>query len=245
MNKHLFLVIATLLFWSCRAPLALQSRQTQHYPISGNVAQDSAMQQMLEPYKTGVDTQMKIIVGHTDIPLSKAQPESTLGNFMADAQYEAARKLDPKVEASVVNYGGIRLPYIAPGPITRGTVYELMPFDNTVAIVEIPGAVLKEFCDHMARSKGWPVKGISYTIRDKQAADVRLNGKPVNDHIVYKITVSDYLAHGGDNCSFLVPLRKRYTNVLLRDAMIEYIAALELSGKPLHPEIEQRIQYAE
>ena len=31
------------------------------------------------------DTGMSVVVGHTDIPLTKAQPESTLGNFVADA----------------------------------------------------------------------------------------------------------------------------------------------------------------
>ena len=49
---------------------------------------------MLRPYKVGVDTQMQVVIGYTDIPLTKAQPECALGNFMADAQMAAAKKLD-------------------------------------------------------------------------------------------------------------------------------------------------------
>ena len=229
----------------CSQRLYLRESKALHYTVSGESGTDSSLLSMLAPYKLGVDTQMKVVIGHTDIPLSKAQPESTLGNFMSDAQLLAARRLDPKVEASVVNYGGIRIPYLAPGPISRGNLYELMPFDNTVAIVEIPGAVLKEFCDHMAKAKGWPVSGLRFTIKDKKATDITINGKEINDHIIYKITVSDYLARGGDNCGFLIPLKKRYTSVLLRDAMIDYVAALEASGKPLHPNLENRIVYAE
>ncbi|KAK6022161.1 hypothetical protein OSTOST_12150 [Ostertagia ostertagi] len=114
------------------------------------------MFRMLLPYKKGVDTQMQVVIGHTDIPLTKAQPESTLGNFMADAQLMAARVLDPKVEVSVSNYGGIRVPYIEAGPLTRGKIFELMPFDNMLIILELPGTILKQFCDHMAMSRGWP-----------------------------------------------------------------------------------------
>jgi 2',3'-cyclic-nucleotide 2'-phosphodiesterase (5'-nucleotidase family) len=55
---------------------------------------------------------MQVVIGTHDMPLTKAQPESTLGNFMTDAVLLAAQKIDPKVVAAVVNYGGIRLSYI-------------------------------------------------------------------------------------------------------------------------------------
>src|SRR5690606_11149141 len=108
----------------------------------------------------------QVVIGRTDIPLTKAQPESTLGNFVADAQMIVAKKLDNKVVASVVNYGGIRLNYIAPGELTKGKIFELMPFDNMLTIVEVPGEVLKQFCNHMAKYRGWPVSGITYTIKE-------------------------------------------------------------------------------
>ncbi len=200
---------------------------------------------MLSPYKAGVDTQMRVVIGNTDIPITKAQPESTLGNFMADAQLEAAKKLDPKVVASVVNYGGIRLSYISPGDITRGKMYELMPFDNMLTIVEMPGEVLHQFCDAMAARKGWPVSGLQFTIKDKKAENILIDGKPINDHIVYKIALNDYVARGGDNCDFLAPLKKRFTSVFVRDILIQYVAALQKEHKPLHPVLDKRVVYAE
>lgn len=200
---------------------------------------------MLSSYKAGIDTQMQIVIGHADIPLTKAQPESSIGNFMADAQMTAAKRIDNKVVGSVINYGGIRLSYIPPGIITKGRIYELMPFDNMVTIIDVPGEVLGKFCSHMARSKGWPVSGITYTIKDKTAVDIKINGLPLNDNIVYKIALPDYIAKGGDNCDFFIPLKKKYTSLFVRDAVIDYIQQLEKQGKPLHAELENRIQYAE
>lgn len=225
--------------------MTIAEHREQQYIIAKTYSADSSLSALLAPYKRGVDTQMTVVVGHTDMPLTKAQPESALGNFVADATLVAARKLDGKVVAAVGNYGGIRLPYIAPGPITRGKVYELMPFDNMLTIAEIPGHVLQQFCNAMAERKGWPVSGISFAIKDKKALDVIIAGAPLNENLVYKIAISDYIAHGGDNCDFLRPLKKRYTTVFIRDAMIDYVAALEQEGKVLHPQLEKRVRYAE
>ncbi len=241
----LSVVTGLLLLLGCQKPLAIQDSSGKFYTIGRGMPGDSGIAQMLAPYKAGMDVRMQAEVGRTDIPLTKAQPECTLGNFIADAQMTAARNIDSGVAGSVMNYGGIRLSYIAPGPITRERIYELMPFDNKLVIVDMPGEALKKFCGHMARYGGWPVSGISFTIRNREAENIRINGREVNDHIVYKIAMSDYIAHGGDHCDFLVPLRKRYTAVLVRDAMIEYVHALDSQGRTLHPKLEKRVQYAE
>lgn len=240
-----FLLCSLLLFCGCHHPLYVKEHKGRYYTVAKDIDPDTMLVSMLAPYKNGVDTQMQIVIGHTDIPLTKAQPECTLGNFMADAQLQKARQLDSKVEAAVMNYGGIRLPYLSPGAITRGKVYELMPLDNMLMIVEVPGEILKEFCNHMAKFRGWPVSGLAYKIKDEVALDIMINGRPVNDHIYYKIALSDYVAKGGDNCEFLVPMKKRPTSVFVRDALIEYIILLEEQGKPLHPQIENRVSYVE
>lgn len=245
-RKFLFpLLFLTGTVMSCHKPYYIQGHKEQLYTVEKNAAADSSVIRMLLPYKTGVDTQMRVVIGNTDIPLTKAQPECTLGNFMTDAQLEAARRLDAQVVAAVTNYGSLRINYIGPGDITRGKMYELMPFDNMLAIVEMPGSVLQQFCDAMAARKGWPVSGLRFTIKDKKAENVLVDGKPINQHIVYKIALNDYLARGGDYCSFLAPLKKRYTSIFVRDILMQYLEALKKENKPLHPVIEKRIVYAE
>lgn len=237
--------ISLLALSSCHKSFYPKQSAGHSYAIDSTLSVDSGIVRLLQPYKLGVDTQMQVAIGHSDIPLTKAQPECTLGNFIADAQLAAARRLDNKVVASVVNYGGLRIPYIAPGIITNGRMYELMPFDNMLTIIEIPGDVLKQFCQHMAKFKGWPVSGITYTIRDKEPVNININGQPLNDHIIYKVATNDYVAKGGDECSFLIPLRKKYTSLFIRDIMIDYVKDLEKQGKPLHPQLENRVTYAQ
>src|SRR5690606_7274315 len=158
------------------------------------------------------------VIGYADIPLTKAQPESTLGNFLADAMLAAARGADREVVAAVSNYGSIRVPYIAPGPISRSRLSELMPFNNKLVILDIPGAVLQQLCDVMAARRGWPVSGITFSIKDRQAAYVLVAGVPLNPALVYRVAVNDYMARGGDGCAMLPPLKRLLTGVLVRDA---------------------------
>src|ERR1044072_8885276 len=118
MNKKFAALVLLVAAAGCsRKPLLVQSQRAQQYVVdssSRNGASDSAIGRFLQPYKAGVDTQMKTVIGYTDMPLTKAQPESSLGNFMAEAQLVAARRIDKKVEASILNYGGIRISYVAP-----------------------------------------------------------------------------------------------------------------------------------
>jgi 2',3'-cyclic-nucleotide 2'-phosphodiesterase (5'-nucleotidase family) len=239
------LLAFSFLTTSCHTSYHIQQRTNENYPITETLPQDSVMNVFLLPYKKGVDTQMKVVIGSTDIMLTKAQPECTLGNFIADAQLEGAKKIDSKIDFSVMNYGGIRLSYIQAGAITKEKMYELMPFDNKLTIVEIPGNVVQQFCNYMAKIKGWPVSGISYVIKDRKATNITIQGKPLNEHLIYKMAISDYIANGGDNCDFLSKLDKKYTSLFVRDLMIDYVKALQKQNKPLHPLIENRISYAE
>lgn len=201
---------------------------------------NNSIDSFLAPYKVSSDSLMKIIVGKSTIPLTKAQPESTMGNFVADAQLEFAKRKDPQVKASVINYGGIRINYLAPGDITLGNLFEIMPFDNTLVIAEVPGTVVKQMCNLIAEKKGWPIAGIKMTINAAGKADsILIDDKPINDHIIYKIAISDYLANGGDNCEFFKSCKRNYYNVFVRDMMHEYLK----QQQTITPQLDQRIVY--
>src|SRR5205823_1849145 len=101
------------------------------------------------------------------------------------------------------------------------------------------------FCDAMALRKGWPVSGLQFTIKDNKAGDILIGGQPLDEYRIYKLAINDYIARGGYNCGFMTPLKKRYTRIFVRDALIDYVARLEQENKALHPMLEKRIQYAE
>jgi 2',3'-cyclic-nucleotide 2'-phosphodiesterase (5'-nucleotidase family) len=105
-----------------------------------------------------------------------------LGNFLADAYLWAARALfDAKADIAFMNHGGVRINRMAEGPITRGMVYEVMPFDNQLVIVPVKGAVLQQYIDRLAaEGGGGGVSGLSYRIAGKQAVEVMIQGKPLD-----------------------------------------------------------------
>jgi 2',3'-cyclic-nucleotide 2'-phosphodiesterase (5'-nucleotidase family) len=223
----------------------LNTYQAQYLTIKDSIPDWDTMTRFIGIYKGRLDSIMNEPVGSTAVPLTKAQPESTLGNFVADAQLAGGKKLDHQAIISVVNYGGIRIPFVATGVITKGKVYEIMPFDNTLTIVEIPGSVLQQFCDHMAARKGWPISGFSYKIKEGKATEILVNGEALRMQAVYKLVTSDYVANGGDECEFLVPLKKYPSTVFLRDAMITALQQAQASGQSINPTLEKRISYAD
>lgn len=237
--------IVLCLLYACHRPWYVREHSSSYYAVSADGGQDSGVLKLIRPYKIGVDTQMHVVIGRTAVPLSKAQPESTLGNLVADAQLEIVQRIDPGVQISVVNYGGIRIPYISPGTITKGKIFELMPFDNEIVIMNISGGLLDSFCQHMAAWGGWPVSGISFLLREKRADSIWVSGKLLDPEGSYKIVVSDYIAGGGDRCSFLEPLIPEKTGILLRDAIMEYIRVRERDNESLAPQLSGRIRYAE
>lgn len=239
------LLVFLLFVAACSRSYHITTEQSKLYSVSDSINGDSAMTHMLAPYKQGMEKTMQRMIGFADTTLYNAQPESTLGNFTADALFKRARLINPLIDAAIMNYGGLRIPYIAAGNVTLGKMYELMPFDNMLTIVSIPGNVLHDFCDHMAALRGWPVSNISYRIKDKKAIDILVNGVSLDEHRKYLIATNDYVATGGDDCKFLKTLPRQTTNIFIRDILIDEVMALRDAHKPMHANIERRVSYAE
>ena len=224
---------------------AIKTYEARLRTISDTIPADATMNNFIATYKVRLDSVMNEVIGTALVPLTKAQPESTMGNFAADAQLEAGKKLDHLVTLSVVNYGGLRIPFLPAGNIAKGKIYEIMPFDNLVTIVEVPGTVLQTFCDHMAARKGWPISGFSYTIKNGKAIDVKVGGEAIRPNAIYKLATSDYIANGGDECEFLTGLKKQGSSLLLRDAIMEKVMNDSRNHKGIEPKLENRVHYAE
>jgi 2',3'-cyclic-nucleotide 2'-phosphodiesterase (5'-nucleotidase family) len=241
------LFLLSICIWCSCAVTKTQvvSHHAVYIPIDSTTTPDPQMEAMLQPYRKAMDSIMNEVIGYSDMPLTKAQPECTIGNFMADAQLQYAQHKYADTKISIINYGSIRLPYLAPGGISKAMVFEMMPFDNMVTIVAIPGKTLKQFCNHIAEDGGWPVSGITFTIKEKKATDILVNKEPVNDQLIYKAVMPDYVANGGDDCDFLQPCKKEYLSVFTRDLLMDYIRALQSKNEKLHVNIEKRISYAE
>jgi len=245
-SKWLHFFISFLLLVSCKTSYQPQSVTYADYRLNPTIKKDSTLLQLLQPYADSVNKSMNDVVAVAEADLEKKQPEGTLGNVLADAQLAKAREnYKIPVDASFINYGGIRLPVITAGNITRGKIFELAPFDNVIVLLKVNGKILQEFLNHISGRGGWPAAGITWQIKNKTAINVLVGGAALNETATYTIAVVDYVANGGDDCSMLRPIPQINNGYLFRDAVMEYFAALQKQGKKIVSKIENRVSYAE
>jgi len=130
------------------------------------------------------------------------------------------------------------------GDLTRGNIFKLMPFGNTLAVITLSGEKTKELLDFVARRDGAPISGIKMGIKDHAPVNVLINEKPFDIKKNYRIATSDYLAtRGGQWDFFLDPIEVDDLKYKIRDAIIEYLIEENRQGHTLKVELDGRIYY--
>ncbi len=185
---------------------------------------------------------MSEVIGFANNAMYRKQPESALGNMLADCmQQMAAEKYGKKVDIGLINFEGIRAP-IQKGNIMVGSVFEIMPFDNILILQELSGVVLEKLIQHTASMGGWSVSaGSGYKIKDRKAVDIVIDGKPIDLKLIYTVANTDYIANGGDNTMVLKGLPQQNNGYMLRDIFIAYIKGVTASGRSVSGKIEKRV----
>lgn len=220
-------VITLLIFASCETQLTTYS--------STNTKLDQSIQihpvdSIVMPYRKAMTEQMAEIIGYSDSALFSYAPESPLSNLVADIIYETGLEYassnaicsNSNQIFSLLNFGGIRTS-LNQGEITRGEIYELMPFDNAIVIVEILPEKMNDMVMYLDTIKGQPVSNARFVFGDALRGYVIGNNNTIEYKSYYVIT-SDYLAGGGDKMNFLnEPVNRWDTGILVRDALIQYI----------------------
>ena len=244
-SKIKYSLLGLLFLVSCRAHYLVRDADFDDYRFDeqATVKGDTDIETIISPYKEDMESRMNTVIGYSETDLIKAQPESTMGNFVADAMVEMARIYSGKaVDIGIHNYGGMRIGSIDKGPISLGKIYELIPFDNAIVIMEVDGSVLREFCNYIAGRKGWPVsRSLRFVIEDGKAKDIYVNGQELKDTDKYMLVTIDYLANGGDYCNFLKPVPHESLGIYTRDVLADYIGRLHKKNEKIIVELDQRI----
>jgi 2',3'-cyclic-nucleotide 2'-phosphodiesterase (5'-nucleotidase family) len=197
-------------------------------------ASDPHIEAVIRPYRDSMAAEMKQVLVISDTVLTKQQPESDLGNLLAEILLDKSQKYaHRKVDVAVINFGGIRITQLPKGNITNENAFELMPFDNKIVLLELEGMILQKLFDKMASMGGTPIAGARYSIDNAKATNISIQSKPLDVTAKYTIAISDYLANGGDNLDMLKPVPQTSTGVLLRDAFIEGFKDINAKGQHL------------
>jgi 2',3'-cyclic-nucleotide 2'-phosphodiesterase (5'-nucleotidase family) len=224
----------------CCAPTAafVLEPKPELLPIDNSYAYDSLAEATIAPFREQMAKEMETVIGYANKKLVKGQGESQLGNFVADAILAQSRINYPdKIHLSVMNNGGIRAP-IPQGSIKVATIYELMPFENSLTILELNGVQTKSLFNLLANDEGLSIANSVVLIADYKPIKIFIDGEAN-----YVLAVSDYLAQGNVGMDFLKEAKTLASmDVKIRDMIIGHIKTLEAHGVKVDADIEGRVK---
>ncbi|HRG59014.1 MAG TPA: 5'-nucleotidase C-terminal domain-containing protein [Bacteroidia bacterium] len=247
MKKLLYLFVLSLVIYSCSNKMQVSSIQPSSIPLNSSSPEDENIKSLIEPYKSVLDNEMNEVLIISTAEAVKGQPESSLGNLIADITLIEAnnilqKKNLPLADICMLNNGGLRTS-LPEGKITVGKIFELMPFENEMVVLTLSGEKALGLLNYVAKSNGQPLAGATLNIIDEKPENIFIGGKTFDASKTYRIVTSDYLAGGGDKMRFFSePLSYQILNVKLRDAIINFMRAENKKGNTLNPKTDGRIK---
>jgi len=162
------------------------------------------------------------VVGRIEGSLEDAESAIDFPNARLIADAALASTRDPArggAEIAFINSGGVRIGFqrAEDGSVTYGQIFAMQPFGNTIEVIELTGAQIKQVLEQEFTSDGTgqfrqsfliPSHGFAYTI-DRSVPDgqhvvaMSLNGQPIEPGRTYRVAVNNFLAQGGDGFTVL------------------------------------------
>ncbi|WP_160726146.1 bifunctional metallophosphatase/5'-nucleotidase [Bacillus sp. USDA818B3_A] len=228
------------------------------------IPDDPKAAQILETnYKPTIVEMQQTVIGKTTVDLIGGNPpartgETNLGNLVTDGMLAKAKTINPETVIALQNGGGIRTS-VAAGDITLAKVFEIMPFGNTLGIMKLTGAEIKEALEISVKDApnafgGFlQVSGLRFTYDSSktlgqkvQSIDVKEDGAnyvPIDPSKTYAVATNTFTAKGGDGYTVFA---KAYSEGRVSEPgyvdweiFTDYIGTQE--GKTISPSVEGRI----
>lgn len=238
----LALMFSAATFTSCQQHLSISKSNHEQYNIDHQTREDSSIVKYYQPFKDKMQVEMNRVVGQTAKELTKpSDPETLMGNYFSDALLKEGLKKDPNIQFTLSTKGGLRTTF-PEGNITVGQVFELMPFENEMVVLQLNGQSVKELIDFVVKKDGEPVAGLRMKIKNGVASDITIAGQLFDPSKTYTLLTYDYLADGGDELDFLKrAVSRRDIGIKVRDALLENIKDLTAQGKKIDAQLDGRI----
>ncbi|AIM37774.1 5'-nucleotidase [Sphingobacterium sp. ML3W] len=211
--------------------------------MNKNTVEDTDIVAIYNPYKLQMQAEMNRVIGFSEVPLTKEKaPETLMGNFFTQALLNASAQVNNKADIAFATKGGIRNEMKA-GDITVESVFEVMPFENQLTVVELNGLQIQELATFIAATGGQPVTGLTLSIRDKKPIDIQVQGKNIENDKIYKVVTYDYLANGGDNLDlFTHALKRTDYPQKVRESLMDYISGFTKNGQKINMQLDGRVK---
>ncbi|MEC0305426.1 choice-of-anchor I family protein [Paenibacillus lautus] len=232
-------------------------------PVDHTVAEDTQAKDMLAPYKAELEELMKQVIGTAGVALDGKREnvrskETNLGNLIADGMLAKAKELK-NADIALTNGGGIRAA-IDEGEITMGELRTVMPFGNTLFVMDVTGQQLKDGLENgisgakladlpgkFPQIAGMKFKWDPNAPAGDKVFDVQImkdgSYKPLVLTESYRMATNSFVAKGGDGYkSFAEAIAEGKYNEDLGypdyEIFMEYVTKL---GGKVSPKVEGRI----
>jgi len=209
--KPLFFGLFLVFALSCKEThLNLAKIEGKQISISDSLKSNDDIEAFIKPYRNHIKKDLDSVLAYSMDTYTKSDGDfnTAIGNFMADAIYDEANPIfksrtGKNIDMVLLNHGGIRS-IISKGNITTRTAFELMPFENSLLVVEMKGTQIDSLINYLSKSKkAHPISKLKLVIdADFNVVEATINGKNIEDNQTYFVATNDYLYNGGDNMTF-------------------------------------------
>ena len=257
MNNHVIIIhkrLLLILFFSCMACTCIFAQNTNYQYKYEVVKMDSILDKeadlTIETYmdylKREKDKIMDNPIGISKEVLTSFAPASPLSNLLVDMlfgwgnEYLLSQKKG-NADLALLNFGGIRAA-LPQGRITIGDIYQIAPFDNTVAIVTVKGSELKKMFDAFTEKRNAPMANVQTVYRTNRLISYTIGGNVLDHDKVYTLLTINFLALGGDDFLSSVKFESVvYLDKMLRDVFIDGIRTKAAQGIEIESAKDDRV----
>lgn len=207
--------------------------------VAPSITPDASFEARIQELRGPIDELINTPLGSIAVNLNAERGdvrtrETNMGNLIADALIGATASQG--VVACITNGGGIRAS-IPAGNVTLGQVLEVLPFGNTLFVLDLTGAQILEALENgVSRvedvSGRFPqVSGIRFTWNPNAAPGSRVRlvsiaGRRLDPSATYRIVTNNFVATGGDGYESFTQAGTAYdTFILMADVVADYIRA--------------------
>ena len=212
---------------------------------------DAKIAVLLDPYMQRVNAKRNEPTGiRTAAKIARDyEHESPLGDLLANAIREAA-----KADIGFINSGSIRIDLPA-GDLVYADVFNVMPFDNYVSVVQMTGAQIVEALRIVSSGdRGlMQVSGLRYVKDMTKDPQHRItfvslaNGQPLDPNALYRVAMADFLSTGGEGLqpvmSAIPP--ERFSTDQTRTFRDVFIDVVSKWPQPINAKTEGRVTVVE
>ena len=194
---------------------AVITRRQRLIPVDERLAEAPDVVALVRQQAALLARELDVEVARTPVALDARESltrreETPLGRFFA-----ALLRDRVGAQVGLLNSGAIRGNRVIPaGPVTKRDIRGLLPFSNTVTLLEVTGAALRaaleRSVDELPRPTGHFLQtaGIRMTVDParspgQRVGPIEIEGRPLDPASRYRVAVPDYLARGQDGYSML------------------------------------------